>query len=386
MAKLIYAAIASLDGYVEDEEGRFDWAAPDDEVHAFVNDLERPIGTHLYGRRMYETMVFWETVSTEADQPAVIRDFAGIWRAAEKIVYSRALQTVSSARTRIEREFDRDAVRRLKQSSGADITVGGAELAGHAIGAGLVDECHLFLCPIVVGGGKRALPDNVRAQLELLDERRFRNGGVPGKTEVHHRRTVGRRGLASLRRSQPSWTRGSGRRSGRGEIGPRPIANGWARPGGTAGGLGGGAPAAGAGPGQPRGRLGARAPGGRRGRHTSQRSPQTPQPGGTLALPAWPNRVPTGLPNPARRGLAWPPSEFKMPPRAPPYHPLRRPGNAVYGVNSYRGFDSLSLRQCRVSGHPDTCLRTSWTLGWPRGTPRGCWCRWSRKVHRDGHE
>src|ERR1035437_2339333 len=265
MAKLIYAAIASLDGYVEEEEGRFDWAGPDDEVHAFVNDLERPIGTHLYGRRMYETMVFWETVSTEADQPAVIRDFAGIWRAAEKIVYSRALQTVSSARTRIEREFDRDAVRRLKQSSGADITVGGAELAGHAIGAGLVDECHLFLCPIVVGGGKRALPDNVRAQLELLDERRFRNGGVPGKTEVHHRRTVGRRGLASLRRSQPSWTRGSGRRSGRGEIGPRPIANGWARPGGTAGGLGGGAPAAGAGPGPPRGRLRARAPGGRHG-------------------------------------------------------------------------------------------------------------------------
>jgi dihydrofolate reductase len=152
MAKLIYAAIASLDGYVEDEEGRFDWAAPDDQVHAFVNDLERPIGTHLYGRRMYETMVFWETVSTEADQPAVIRDFAGIWRAAEKIVYSRALQTISSARTRIERQFDRDAVRRLKQSSGADITVGGAELAGQALGAGLVDECHLFLCPIVVAG------------------------------------------------------------------------------------------------------------------------------------------------------------------------------------------------------------------------------------------
>jgi dihydrofolate reductase len=186
MAKLIYAAIASLDGYVEDEEGRFDWAAPDDEVHAFVNDLERPIGTHLYGRRMYETMMFWETVSTEADQPAVIRDFAGIWRAAEKIVYSRALETVSSARTRIEREFDREAVRRLKQSSGADITVGGAELAGHAIGAGLGDECHLFLCPIVVGGGKRAVPDNVRAQLELLDERRFRNGVV----HLHYRVSV----------------------------------------------------------------------------------------------------------------------------------------------------------------------------------------------------
>src|SRR3954451_5673172 len=117
MAKLIYSAISSLDGYVEDEEGRFDWAAPDDEVHAFVNDLERPIGTYLYGRRMYETMVFWETVSTEADESAVFRDFAGIWRAAEKIVYSRTLQTASSARTRIERDFDRDAVRALKQSS-----------------------------------------------------------------------------------------------------------------------------------------------------------------------------------------------------------------------------------------------------------------------------
>jgi dihydrofolate reductase len=182
MAKLIYSAIASLDGYIEDAEGMFDWAAPDDEVHAFVNDLVRPIGTHLYGRRMYETMVFWETVGTEAE-PAVIRDFAGIWRAAEKVVYSRTLQTVSSKRTRIEREFDPAAVRRLKQSSGADITVGGAELAGKAIGAGLVDECHLFLCPIVVGGGKRALPDHVRAQLELLDERRFRNGVV----HLHYR-------------------------------------------------------------------------------------------------------------------------------------------------------------------------------------------------------
>ena len=183
MAKLIYAAIASLDGYVEDEKGRFDWGMPDEEMHAFVNDLERPVGTYLYGRRMYETMVFWETAGTEADEPPVFRDYAGIWRTAEKIVYSRTLQTVSSARTRIEREFDRDAVGRLKRSSEADIAVGGAELAGRAIGAGLVDECHLFLCPIVVGGGKRALPDNVRAQLELLDERRFRNGVV----HLHHR-------------------------------------------------------------------------------------------------------------------------------------------------------------------------------------------------------
>jgi dihydrofolate reductase len=183
MAKLIYSPITSLDGYVEDEEGNFDWAAPDDEVHAFVNDLERPIGTYLYGRRMYETMVFWETVSTGADQPAVSRDFAELWREAEKIVYSRTLQAVSSARTRIEREFDPDAVRQLKRSSGADIAVGGAELAGQAIGAGLVDECHLFVCPIVVGGGKRALPGSVRAQLELLDERRFKNGVV----QLHYR-------------------------------------------------------------------------------------------------------------------------------------------------------------------------------------------------------
>ena len=183
MAKLIYAAMASLDGYVEDEEGTFDWARPDDEVHAFVNELERPIGIYLYGRRMYETMVFWETAPYRTDEPAVFWDYASSWRAAEKIVYSRTLQTPSSARTRIEREFDPAAVRRLKESSAADITVGGAELAGHAIAAGLVDECHLFLCPIIVGGGKRALPDNVSAHLELLDERRFRNGVV----HLHYR-------------------------------------------------------------------------------------------------------------------------------------------------------------------------------------------------------
>ena len=186
MAKLIYAAIASLDGYVEDEDGKFDWAAPDEELHAFVNDLERPIGTYLYGRRMYETMVFWETASTEADEPAVFRDYAEIWRAAEKIVYSRTLQTASSARTRIEGEFDPDAVRRLKESSAGDISVGGAELAGHAISAGLVDECHLFLFPVVVGGGKRALPGDVRVQLELLDERRFGSGVV----HLHYRLSV----------------------------------------------------------------------------------------------------------------------------------------------------------------------------------------------------
>ena len=183
MAKLIYSAIASLDGYVQDDEGRFEWAAPDDEVHAFVNDLERPIGTYLYGRRMYETMVFWETAGTGADSPGVSRDFAVIWRAVEKIVYSRTLQTVSSAKTRIERSFERDAIRRLKENSEADLTIGGAELAGQAIAAGLVDECHLFLVPVLVGGGKRALPDNIRAQLELLDERRFRHGVV----HLHYR-------------------------------------------------------------------------------------------------------------------------------------------------------------------------------------------------------
>jgi dihydrofolate reductase len=183
MVKLIYSAIASLDGYVEDEQGKFDWATPDDEVHAFVNDLERPIGTYLYGRRMYETMVFWETVGTGSDQPAVTRDFAEIWQAAEKIVYSRTMRTVSSARTRIERTFDAGAIRQLKETSGADITIGGAELAGQAIAEGLVDECHLLLGPIVVGGGKRALPRNVRAQLELLDERRFRSGVV----HLHYR-------------------------------------------------------------------------------------------------------------------------------------------------------------------------------------------------------
>jgi dihydrofolate reductase len=178
MPKLIYQAIASLDGYVEDEAGNFDWAAPDDEVHAFVNELERPIGTYLYGRRMYETMVFWETASAGTDQPAASREFAEIWRAAEKIVYSRSLETVSSARTRIERDLDPDAVRRLKETAQADITIGGPELAGQALSHGLVDECDLFLGPVLVGGGNRALPDQVRTQLELLDERRFRNGVV----------------------------------------------------------------------------------------------------------------------------------------------------------------------------------------------------------------
>jgi dihydrofolate reductase len=178
MAKLIFSALASLDGYVEDKHGKFDWAAPDEEVHAFVNDLERPIGTYLYGRRMYETMVYWETVSGSGEHSPIARDYAEIWQAADKVVFSRTLTTPSSARTRIERNFDPAAIRRLKESSTDDIAVGGAELAGEAIAAGLVDEYHLFLGPILVGGGKRALPDDVRVQLELLAEHRFRSGVV----------------------------------------------------------------------------------------------------------------------------------------------------------------------------------------------------------------
>jgi dihydrofolate reductase len=177
MATLIYSAITSLDGYVADEDGNFDWAEPDEEVHSFVNDLERPVGTYLYGRRMYEVMVAWEAF-TLADQPPFMRDFAQIWRAADKIVYSRTLEVVSSARTRIERDFEPEGVRRLKAAAGRDITVGGPDLAAQALKAGLVDECHFFVAPIVVGGGKQSLPDNVRLKLELLDERRFGNGVV----------------------------------------------------------------------------------------------------------------------------------------------------------------------------------------------------------------
>lgn len=178
MAKLIYAPMGSLDGYIEDEHGRFEWAAPDDEVMAFVNDLVRPVGIHLYGRRMYETMVYWETADGGSDQPALTREWAGIWRAAEKVVYSRTLQTVSSAKTRIERDLNPDAIRQMKETSAADIVIGGAELAGQAIAAGLIDELHFVLVPTIIGGGKRALPGKVRTELELVDERRFRNGAV----------------------------------------------------------------------------------------------------------------------------------------------------------------------------------------------------------------
>jgi dihydrofolate reductase len=178
VARLIYSAIASLDGYVEDADGNFDWARPDDDLHAFVNDLERPIGTYLYGRRMYETMVFWETAGSGPEQPAVTRDFAEIWRAAEKVVYSRTLDRVSSARTWIEQAFQPSAVRRMKETARSDLTIGGAELAGEAIRAGLVDECHLFVVPVLVGAGKRFLPDGVRAQVQLIDQRRFGSGAV----------------------------------------------------------------------------------------------------------------------------------------------------------------------------------------------------------------
>jgi dihydrofolate reductase len=177
-AKLIYSAISSLDGYVADDEGNFDWAEPDEEVHAFVNDLERPVGTYLLGRRTYEMMIGWETDPTLAEQSPLMRDFAEIWQAADKVVYSKTLEKVSTARTRIERAFDPEAVRRMKATSARDILVGGPELAAHTFEAGLVDECQLFLTPVVVGGGKRALPDNVRMKLELLDERRFGSGVV----------------------------------------------------------------------------------------------------------------------------------------------------------------------------------------------------------------
>jgi dihydrofolate reductase len=177
MAKLIYSAIASLDGYIEDEGGKFDWAEPDAEVTAFINDVERPVGTYLYGRRLYEVMVAWETISL-ADRPPFVRDFAAIWRAADKIVYSKTLEAVSSARTRVERDFDPEAVRQLKAAAGRDLTVGGPDLAAHAFKAGLVDELHLFIAPVVVGGGKQSLPDNVRLKLELLEERRFGSGMV----------------------------------------------------------------------------------------------------------------------------------------------------------------------------------------------------------------
>jgi dihydrofolate reductase len=178
MAKLIYSAISSLDGYVADAEGNFDWSMPDEEVHRFVNALERPIGTYLYGRRLYEVMRYWDTAPTGNGEPSAEQEYAEIWQAAEKIIYSTSLESVSTARTRIERDFDPEAIERMKTTAAVDIAVGGATLAAQALRMGLVDECHFFLSPVVVGGGTAALPDNVRIDLELLDERRFGNGVV----------------------------------------------------------------------------------------------------------------------------------------------------------------------------------------------------------------
>jgi dihydrofolate reductase len=172
---LVYSAITSLDGYTTDPEGNFEWSAPDEEVHAFINDLERPIGTYLYGRLLYEVMHYWETVNL-AEQSAAERDFAGIWRSADKIVYSASLPEASTAKTRIERRFDPDAVRALKQQG--EVSIGGPTLAAHAIKAGLVDEYQLFVTPFITGGGLAALPEGARAPLHLVEERRFASGVV----------------------------------------------------------------------------------------------------------------------------------------------------------------------------------------------------------------
>jgi dihydrofolate reductase len=178
MARLIYSALSSLDGYIEDKDGNFDWAAPDEELHKFINNLERTAGTHLYGRRMYETLMDWETDPALAADSPITRDFAEIWQAADKIVYSRTLQAVPTRKTQLERNFDPEAIRQLKRTAEQDILIGGPELAAHAFRSGLIDECQLFLTPIIVGGGKPSLPDNIRLDLELLEERRFGNGVV----------------------------------------------------------------------------------------------------------------------------------------------------------------------------------------------------------------
>lgn len=183
MANLVYTALTSLDGYIEDEQGRFDWAVPDAEVHEFVNDLERSIGTHLFGRRMYEVMATWETVGGEPEVSAAEADFAEAWRSLDKIVYSRRLRSVTTTRTRLEREFDAEAVRHVKDAADRDLSISGPGLAQHAFRAGLVDEVHQFVFPVIVGGGKRALPAGIRADFELVDMRRFANGVV----HLHHR-------------------------------------------------------------------------------------------------------------------------------------------------------------------------------------------------------
>ena len=186
MAKLIYAIQTSLDGYVNDEEGEFGWARPDAEVHSFFNELERPTGTNLYGRRMYEVMRYWQDPPGLAEAPPHIREFAEIWKAADKVVYSRSLDSVSTQRTRLERDFDPESIRRLKESAAADLSIGGPTLAAEALRAGLVDELHQVIYPVVVGGGTSWLPDGLSLELEPLDERRFSGGAV----HLHYR-TVG---------------------------------------------------------------------------------------------------------------------------------------------------------------------------------------------------
>ncbi len=178
MAQLIYSAMTSLDGYMEDRHGKFDWAAPDEEIHAYINNLEREFGIYLYGRRMYETMMGWETDPGFAATSPTMRDYAEIWQAAEKIVYSKTLQAASTRKTRIERDFDLEAIKKLKSAAESDITIGGPDLAAHAFKAGLIDECRLFIVPIIVGGGKKSLPDDIRLELKLVEECRFGNGMV----------------------------------------------------------------------------------------------------------------------------------------------------------------------------------------------------------------
>lgn len=184
MAKLIYVANTSLDGYTEDRDGGIDWGVPDEEYFSFINDLEGSVGTYLYGRRMYEAMIFWETAPI-AEQPHWVADFTNIWRGADKVVFSKTLASVSSGRTTLEREFKVESIRRMKAGAAHDLTVGGADLAAQAFAAGLVDECHLFFWPIVLGGGKHALPRHARLDLQLLNERRSRNGVV----QLHYRIT-----------------------------------------------------------------------------------------------------------------------------------------------------------------------------------------------------
>ena len=186
MARLVYSVLTSLDGYVVDADGGFEWAAPDEEVHTFVNDQERTVGTYLYGRRMYDVMSVWQDMAPDGQaeaEPGVVRDYAQVWRAADKVVFSRTLDEVRTPRTRLEHDFDPQRVRELVATADRDVSVGGPTLAAEALRAGLVDELHQFLTPVVVGGGTSWLPDGLRLDLELLDEHRFRGGVV----HLHHR-------------------------------------------------------------------------------------------------------------------------------------------------------------------------------------------------------